>query len=247
MSFDIAGKVVIVAGASTGIGSWLAEGLGAAGAHLVLAARRKAMLDDIAAKSGTALAVAADLTADEDRERLVQTTLDHYGRIDGLVNNAATMPILPALKETAADFRATLEINLVAPFDLARRVVPAMRAQGGGSIVNITSASATRTLGTNVPAAAYCASKAGLSHLTRELAVQWGRYNVRVNAVAPGFFSTDMTGNPGAPPEWAAQQIALGRLGRGADMVAAVQFLLSDEAAYLTGTEIDVDGGQSKS
>jgi NAD(P)-dependent dehydrogenase (short-subunit alcohol dehydrogenase family) len=246
VSFDVAGKVVIVAGASTGIGSWMAQGLGAAGARLALAARRKEMLDEIAAGSGDAIAVACDLTSDEDRERLVQTTLDHYGRIDGLVNNAAVMSVVPALKESAEDFRRTLDINLVAPFDLARRVVGAMREIGGGSIVNVTSASATRTVGANFPAAAYCASKAGLAHLTRELAVQWGRYNVRVNSVAPGFFATEMTGNPEGPPEWAADQIALGRLGGGSDMVATVQFLLSDEAAYITGTEIAVDGGQSK-
>jgi NAD(P)-dependent dehydrogenase (short-subunit alcohol dehydrogenase family) len=140
-----------------------------------------------------------------------------------------------------------LDIDLVAPFDLARECLPAFRAQGGGAIVNITSMSGLVATGMFVPSAGYSAAKAGLAHLTRELAAQWGRYNVRVNAVSPGFFPSEMTAasgtEPGALPESFVPRTALARPGGAGDIEGVVQFLLSDAARYVTGQQIAVDGG----
>ncbi|MGE0881652.1 MAG: SDR family NAD(P)-dependent oxidoreductase [Acidimicrobiia bacterium] len=247
VSFSLEGKVVVLVGASAGIGEWMAAGLDAAGATLVLGARRLEQLEAVAAPLNDAVAVKCDITDDGDRQALIQTALDRHGRIDGLVNNAGVFNVMPATKETPDVFRSSFEVNVFGPMELMRLALQSMRTTGGGSMVNVTSASANRTLGANTPAASYCASKAALAHLTRELAMQWGRYGVRVNSVAPGFFDTAMTGNNGAPPHWAENQFAIKRLSRGADMVGAVQYLLSDASSYITGTEIAVDGGQSKS
>jgi NAD(P)-dependent dehydrogenase (short-subunit alcohol dehydrogenase family) len=171
-----------------------------------------------------------------------------FGRIDALVNNAGISGSgVPATRQSTEEFREVLEVDLVAPFDLAKRCLPCFRAHGGGSVINITSTAAFVTTGINIPQAAYCAAKAGLAHLTRELAVQWGRYNVRVNAVAPGFFPTEMTEamteSGGAPAEWLAQRLAIKRSATASDAVGIVQFLVSDASRYVTGQHIAVDGG----
>ena len=173
--FRLDERVVIVTGASEGIGSWLAVGLAAAGARLVLTARSEEALECLASRLPDARAVPGDITDDEHRGRLVTSTLERYGRIDGLVNNAGRLQVTTAFREDATAFRDMLELNLLAPFDLARRCAMAMRDTGGGSIVNITSMSAIVATGsTGVPSAGYCAAKAGLAHLTRELAVSGG-------------------------------------------------------------------------
>ena len=137
------------------------------------------------------LALACDVTVEADRERLVAATHGAFGRIDGLVNNAAISRVAPALREPLEDFREALETNLVAPFALSVLACREMRSTGGGAIVNVSSSLALRSID-RTPHAGYVASKSGLVGLTRELASQWGRYNVRVNAVAPGFFPTEM-------------------------------------------------------
>jgi NAD(P)-dependent dehydrogenase (short-subunit alcohol dehydrogenase family) len=245
-SFRLDGRVVLVTGASAGIGSWLAAGLSDAGAHLVLTARSGETLRLVASRLPDAVAVPGDVTDDDHRARLVSTTLDRFGRIDGLVNNAGRLQVTTAFREDAAAFREMLELNLLAPYDLARRCASAMRDTGGGSIVNVTSMSAIlATAATGVPSAGYCAAKAGLAHLTRELASQWGRHGIRVNAVAPGMFPTAMIGHVEEPPEFFLQRLVLPRAGKPAEMVAAVQYLLSDAAGYVTGQQIAVDGGRT--
>jgi NAD(P)-dependent dehydrogenase (short-subunit alcohol dehydrogenase family) len=154
--------------------------------------------------------------------------------------------VLTAFRENAAAFQEMLDVNLVAPFDLARRAALAMRETGGGSIVNVTSMAGIVTTGaTGVPSAGYCAAKAGLAHLTRELATQWGRHGIRVNAVAPGMFPTQMIDHVEEPPEFFKQRLVLQRAGRASDILAAVQYLLSDAAAYVTGQHLAVDGGRT--
>ena len=128
-AFDVSGRVVIITGATSGLGTWLAEGLDAAGARLVLTGRRKERLDAVATRCADAVAVPGDLLSDETRQQCVDAALERYGRLDGLVNNAGVLNAIPALQETADDIRAMLEINLVAPMDLARRCVLAMRAR----------------------------------------------------------------------------------------------------------------------
>jgi NAD(P)-dependent dehydrogenase (short-subunit alcohol dehydrogenase family) len=238
-------RVVVVTGVSSGIGRWLAEGLDAAGARLVLTARRADLVEELAGGLRDALAVPGDIAIDADRERVVEKAIERFSRIDGVVNNAGIFNYARALDETAQDVRRLLDVNLVGPFDLARRCVEHLRAAGGGSIVNITSMSAIVATGMTVPSAGYCASKAALAHMTRELAVQWGRYGIRVNAVAPGMYPTDMIGGEEEVPEFFASRLAIRRAGRPEDMIAAVQYLLSDASTYVTGQQFAVDGGRT--
>lgn len=245
--FSLDGKVVVVTGASSGIGRMVASGLVEAGASVAFAARRLDRLREAAGQSDRAIAVRCDVAVDEDREELIATTLSAFGRIDGLVNNAAISGSgLPASRQSIEEFRQVLEVDLVAPFDLAKRCLPAMRQTGGGSIINVTSIAAVTTTGLNIPQAAYCAAKGGLAHLTRELAAQWGRHNIRVNAFAPGFFPTEMTGpmsTDGAPPEWLEARQAIKGAATAPDAVGLIQYLLSDAARFVTGQHIAVDGG----
>src|SRR3954447_22575106 len=181
--------VVIVTGASSGLGRQLAGALAAAGAIPVLAARRADRLAHLRDELPGADAVPCDVTDAGDRERLVATVLERHGRLDGLVNNAGAGATGPALRTSADAFARVLDLNLTAPFALACLAANAMRGGGGGgggSIVNVASVMGLRSIG-EIPDAAYVASKAGIIGLTRELASQWGRYGIRVNAVAPGF------------------------------------------------------------
>jgi NAD(P)-dependent dehydrogenase (short-subunit alcohol dehydrogenase family) len=190
-----------------------------------------------------AVGVVCDVTVDADRQRLVETAIEHYGRLDGLVNNAAVSKVAPALREPLTDFRDALETNLVAPFALSVLACRQMRETGGGAIVNVASSLALRSID-RTPHGAYVASKSGLVALTRELASQWGRYNVRVNAVAPGFFATEMNREiqaTGGVPEWLGERIPLARGGHEEEFTAAVAFLLAP--GYVTGQVLPLDGG----
>ncbi|WP_033288966.1 SDR family NAD(P)-dependent oxidoreductase [Amycolatopsis jejuensis] len=242
----LAEQVVVITGASSGLGRRMAHAVSAAGASVVVAARRVERLKDLADDLPSATAVACDVSVDEDRVRLIDTALDRYGRLDGLVNNAGISAPGPASRETVETFRRQLEINLVAPFALAGLAARAMRANPGGgrSIVNIGSIMGLRSTAP-MPEAGYVASKAGLHGLTRELASQWGRHGIRVNALAPGFFPSEMTdglvSGDGSAPDWITQGTALGRLGRPEDLDGALVFLLS--ASFVTGHTLVVDGG----
>jgi NAD(P)-dependent dehydrogenase (short-subunit alcohol dehydrogenase family) len=246
--FDIRGRVVIVTGASSGIGAMLAEGLVQQGALVALAARRGELLEKMAdTRRETMLPITADVSIPEDRDRIVEQVMARFGRLDGLVNNAGIEDAGPVLGESLDRFERLLEVNLTAPVELAKKSVPHLRASGGGSIVNITSVAAVRTLGNYVPQAAYVASKGGLAAVTRELAVQWGRYGIRVNALAPGYFATDMTAKmddaDGSPPRWFTDRLPIGRLGRDTDLVGTVHYLLAEASSYVTGQHIPLDGG----
>jgi len=245
VDYRLEGRVIVVTGASSGIGRWLAYGLHAAGARVVATARRAGALAELVDARPDILAIPGDITSDADRAAVVSATIERHGRVDGLVNNAGIAHFGRALDETADDVRRQLEVNVVAAFDLARRCAAHMRSTGGGSIVNITSMSASVATGATVPSAGYCASKAGLAHLTRELAVQWGRYNIRVNAVAPGMFPTEMTHEAEELPDFFADRLVLKRMGAPGDLIPAVQYLLSDASSYVTGQQLTVDGGRT--
>lgn len=238
--------VVVVTGASSGLGAQLARALAAAGAVPVLAARRAERLEGLRGELPRADTIACDVSSQDDRERLIATVVERHGRLDGLVNNAGTSAPAPALRTSTDDFARVLDTNLVAPFALACLAAHHMREGGGRSIVNVASVMGLRSLG-ETPDAAYVASKAGLIGLTRELASQWGRYGIRVNAVAPGFFASEMTAGLGtdaeAFPEWLTSQTPLGRGGRPGELDEAVLFLLGPGSGFVTGHVLTVDGG----
>jgi NAD(P)-dependent dehydrogenase (short-subunit alcohol dehydrogenase family) len=244
LRFD--GLGIVVTGASSGLGVELARGLDALGARLVLVARREDRLRALAEELRDAQPVAADLTDAAAVERTAAAAAEQLGRIDGLVNNAGITNVAPALREEVDDFRNVLEVNLVAPFALARAVAHSMRETGGGSIVNVSSVVGLQAL-PPLPEAGYAASKAGLIGLTRELAVQWARYSIRVNAIAPGGFSSEMTGDVWEPHgrygPYIAEAVPLGRPGRPGELDAMVQVLLHPSTSYVTGQVIAVDGG----
>ena len=241
------GKVVVLTGASSGLGEQFARALDASGASVVLAARRRDRLDELASTLERAHVVQCDVAVAGDRADLVAAAVDTFGRIDGLVNNAGITNVAPALRESDDEFRRVLEVNLVAPFALSRDVVRVIREHGGGSIVNIASINALVALPTT-PEAGYAASKAGLAGLTRELAAQWARYGVRVNAIGPGAFVSEMTGDhfvEGPIAEMLKLRIPLGRAGAAGELDGLLTLLLSDESSYLTGQLIAVDGGHT--
>jgi NAD(P)-dependent dehydrogenase (short-subunit alcohol dehydrogenase family) len=248
-AFGIAGSTVIVTGASSGLGESIARHLASVGANVVLVGRRAERIEALAAEFDHALPVPADVTEDDDRAAVVDATVATFGRIDGLVNNAGAALGLPAAKESPGQFRQLVDVNLVAPFAMSTACLPQLR-EAGGAIVNVASIAGLAASGLHIPQASYCASKAGLVNLTRELAVQWGRYGIRVNTLAPGFFPTEMT----APllvgielPDWIAGRLALRRAGDAAELGPVTQFLLSAAASYITGAVVAVDGGYSAS
>ena len=245
---DLTGQVVIVTGASSGLGAQLGRALAEAGATPVLAARRAERLAQLESELPGVHAVACDVTDAGDRERLIETVIERHGRLDGLVNNAGVGATAPALKTSAEVFARVVDVNLTAPFALSSLAASRMRANGGGSIVNVASVMGLRSIG-QIPDAAYVASKAGIIGLTRELASQWGRYGIRVNAVAPGFFASEMTAelgdDPEAFPSFLLERTPLGRGGRAGELDAAVLFLLGSGGSFVTGHVLSVDGGMA--
>jgi hypothetical protein len=248
---DLAGKTIVLTGASAGLGSDFARALDGWGARLVLAARRRDRLEALAAELSDAIAVAVDLTAPDAPDAIVAAAEERYGRIDGLVNNAGITNVVPALTEEVSDFRRVLETNLVAPFALSQRVARSMRShEVAGSIVNIGSIVGLRALAC-LPEAGYAASKGGISALTRELATQWARYGIRVNAIAPGGFSTEMTDDvwepQGALGGYIDQRVPMRRSGRSGELDTLLLTLLHPSTSYLTGQVVAVDGGMDAS
>jgi NAD(P)-dependent dehydrogenase (short-subunit alcohol dehydrogenase family) len=245
---DLTGQVVIVTGASSGLGAQLGRALAETGATPVLAARRAERLAQLERELPGVHAVACDVTDAGDRERLIETVIERHGRLDGLVNNAGVGATAPALKTSAEVFARVVDVNLTAPFALSSLAASRMRANGGGSIVNVASVMGLRSIG-QIPDAAYVASKAGIIGLTRELASQWGRYGIRVNAVAPGFFASEMTAelgdDPEAFPQFLLERTPLGRGGRAGELDAAVLFLLGSGGSFVTGHVLSVDGGMA--
>jgi NAD(P)-dependent dehydrogenase (short-subunit alcohol dehydrogenase family) len=240
--FRLDDKVAIVTGASSGLGVAFAKALAEAGADLVLAARRVERLEATRAtveQAGRrAITVAADVALPENALAVTEAAIKEFGHVDVLVNNAGKGTAVPA---TPAQFREVIDINLNGCYWMAQacgRVMPP-----GSAIINIASVAALASGG--LPQAAYSASKAGLIGLTRDLAVQWtGRKGIRVTALAPGYFPSEMTEQfPDGYIDSQLPRVPAGRPGDPEELAAAVVFLASPAAGYITGTTLVVDGG----
>ena len=244
MSGPLADRVAIVTGASRGIGRAAARRLAAAGAAVVAAARgdhADAVAEEIRGAGGRSVAVSADVTDPGRIDAMVRTALDEYGRVDVLVNNAGIVRDQLALRMSAADWDAVVATNLTAAFNCARAVLRPMIRQRGGRIINV--GSVVGRMG-NPGQANYAASKAGLEGFSRALAREVASRGITVNVVAPGMIDTDMTAKLGEPAQAAMlAQIPMGRLGTTEDVAGAIGFLASDEAAYVTGHVLAVNGG----
>ncbi len=245
--FRLDGKVSIVTGASRGLGEAMAEALAEAGSHVVLAARSEealnAVADNIRALGVKALVVPTHVEEDKQLDNLVERTLNEFGRIDVLVNNAGTTAREPAIDFSLEDWDRVLAVNLRSIFVLCQKVGGVMIRQGGGKIIN--TASLLCEIGVSlIPA--YAASKGGIRQLTKALAVEWAQYNIQVNGIGPGYFRTELTEKLYQDPEryhTIMSRLAIKRWGKPEDLKGAVVFLASKASDYMTGQILYVDGG----
>ena len=241
---DFSGRVAIVTGAARGLGRAAAKRLYERGASVAVNVRDAERAEDVAASLGDrALAVRGDISADGVPEEIVRRTLERFGRVDILVNNASLARSTRFSDLSADEWRAALEVNLTAPFLLTKAVLPQMRAQGYGRIINISS-SAGRMVST-LGGAHYTASKAGLLGLTRASAKELGKFGITVNAICPGMIDTELTHENASPEllERLASSYPVPRLGTALEVADLICFAASEAAGYLTGTSLDINGG----
>lgn len=250
-AFRLDGKVALVTGASRGLGRAMALGLAGAGADVALAARERGTLQPVAGEierelGRQALPVPLDVADLEAIPAAVDAVLARFGRIDILINNAGMNIRKPTLDYTPEEWDTVLDTNLKGTFFLTQQVGRLMIAEGGGKILNVGSMTAFLGVPT-VPA--YTASKAALQQLTRMLAVEWAEHNIQVNAIAPGWISTDLTAplksNPDLEPRyrWVISRTPAGRFGEPEELAGAAVFLCSPAAGFITGQVLAIDGG----
>lgn len=246
--FNLKGKVAIITGASKGIGKAIAFALGDCGAEVVISSRNQQSLDEVVSEfkeSGiNAFAVAANVGNMDDVDNLIKKTLEHFGGIDIVVNNAATNPIFGALVDAdVAAFDQIMNVNVKGVFELAKKAQPSMKQRGGGSVINISSIggiSPEPWLGL------YSVSKAALISLTQVMAKEWGKDGIRANVICPGLIKTKFS-----KALWSNEKItqsvlknlALARIGTPEEIASLALFLASDASAYSTGATFVADGG----
>lgn len=250
--FRLDGRVAVVTGASSGLGAYFAQVLAAAGSDIALGARRaeriEAVRRSVLAHGRRCVAVPTDVADPGQCEALVEAAVRELGRVDVLINNAGTGYAVRAERDRPDHAARLLAVNLLGAYHMAMSAGRAMIAAGsGGSVINVSSALGL-TVG-DIPQASYSASKAGLLGMTRDLARQWsGRYGIRVNALAPGFFESEMTApllSREAGLNTVVDRIPCGRTGRLRELAGPLLLLASDAGSYITGTTLCVDGGWS--
>jgi NAD(P)-dependent dehydrogenase (short-subunit alcohol dehydrogenase family) len=243
-SLGLDGRVALVTGASSGLGARFAAVLHAAGAGLVVTARREDRLRELADELGSGVAfLPGDLRDPEVRSAAVDLAADRFGRLDILINNAGTCDSGLLHDQSLAQLTNVIALDLVAAIDLCRLAAPLLFAGQDATVINV--ASIYGLIGSREPMAAYNASKGALVNFTRHLAAQWGEHGVRVNALAPGFFPTELTGHLTDPARRAQieTRTLLGRVPRLAEIDGPLLFLASGAASYVTGEVLTVDGG----
>ncbi|MGE5704676.1 MAG: SDR family NAD(P)-dependent oxidoreductase [Clostridia bacterium] len=247
--FDLTGKTAIVTGAGKGIGRALAVGLAEAGAQVAVVARTKGDLNELVAEieaiGGKALPIVADLTESGCPEQIVEETLRELGALHILVNNAGRNIRTKALDVTEEEWDQVTDLDLKATFFMAQAAGKVMCEQRYGRIINIASVGGLVALRTGV---AYGASKGGVIHMTRVLALEWSKHNVTVNAIAPWYFRTALTEKLLNDPQYLSEILSrtpMERVGELEDLIGPTIFLASDASAYISGQTLAVDGGMS--
>lgn len=247
--FDLSGRVAIVTGSTRGMGKEIASTFAAAGARVAISSRKGDMCEDVAAgirrDGGEAIAVPCNISSTDDIDNLVGRTVEAFGSLDILVNNAAVNPYYGPLSEIPEDaYDKSMDSNVKNNLWLCRAALPHMEAAGGGAIVIVSSVSGfrgSRAFGI------YSLTKAADFQLARHLAVEWGDRNIRVNCIAPGFIKTDFSKVLWQDPDTLAKiidGIPLGRVGGVADVAGAALFLASAASAFVTGQTLVIDGGE---
>jgi len=248
--FDLTGRLAIISGGSMGLGRQMAEGLAEMGANLVLCARKKERCEETAEALRSlgvqTLALGCDVKERAEIQEVVDATLAKFGRIDILINNAGVTWAAPVEEMTLEQWDKVLSTNLTGTFLFCQAAGKVMVAQGSGKIINIASVAGFSGASAELQAIGYHASKGGVIAFTKDLACKWAPHNIQVNAIAPGWFPTHMSG-------WVIEhrkdsllaKIPLGRFGGDHDLKGAAVFLASDASAYVTGHVLVVDGGQT--
>lgn len=251
--FSLTGKIALVTGGTYGIGMAMAKALAKAGAKIIFNARRQNMIDE-AIKEYQSEGIDAegyqcDVTKEEQVQSMVADVENRFGTIDILVNNAGIIKRIPALDTTVEDFREVIDVDLVAPFICAKAVAPGMIKKGGGKIINICSMMSELGRETVV---AYAAAKGGLKMLTKNLACDWGEYNIQVNGLGPGYIATPQTaplreqqadGSPHPFDKFIISKTPAARWGSPEDLAGPVVFLASAASDFVNGHVLYVDGG----
>lgn len=246
--FSLKDKVAVVTGGSSGLGVTFAQALAEVGANIVLAARRLDKLseveNDLSRLGVKVKSIQCDVSNQDQVQSLVDETLKTFGRLDIMVNNAGVAAMSPATEIAIEEWNRVVSVNLTGTFLCARTSARQMMKRGGGKIVNI--ASIYGAVGDVFPASPYYATKGAVINLTRDLAVEWAPFKINVNAIAPGFFPSEMTEGIFQDPhylEYINKQTPLGRTGNPDDLKGAIVFLTSQASDYVTGQTIFVDGG----
>ena len=244
--FRLDGKIALVTGASSGIGAQTVKLFSSLGAKVIAAARREDRLQDLANQYPNVMAVKCDVGVEADCKNVVDTVINEFGKIDILINNAGISDPIPALEEDLDQFKRVIQIDLISCFHLAQLCAQHMETQEtGGAIVNVASIHGfVGSSPNNQPG--YTAAKGGLINLTRELALEWARHGIRVNAIAPGYITTELTdemiaGESGR--KWIERNTPMRRPGEVTELDGAMLLLASDAGSYITGETIAIDGG----